>query len=85
MSGEDRCVLCKTVIKLGLEIKFKFTVLLIVIMMFNGALETLYWVSQKDLIVQDVDHIVPITTRVLYWLYAIEFVIMVSMLYARII
>lgn len=39
--------------------------------------------SQRDLIVQDVDQIVPVDTKVLYWLYGIECIIMFSMLYAR--
>ena len=45
------CALCKSITKIAREISYKFKWMVVVLMVFQVILETIYYISQRDFII----------------------------------
>ena len=77
------CTLCITIRQLALNIRFKFTVMVLTLMFFQIALEAVYWRQEKDFITNETKVPVSVELGVIYSLFAFEFLILTSIIYAR--
>lgn len=81
--SKEICILCQTISNLAHNIRKKFTIMILILLLFQVALEYEYWNQEKSFLMNEVKLPSRVDTNVIYSLYAFEFMILTSVFTAR--